>query len=90
LQRADTQRQFGIAADKAGKIGAGFVLDAVLGKHCGQRFAPAGGFGEQQYATAKTGEMAFQRTERVVAAAVDRKIGQFWPELPVDRRILLH
>ena len=77
VQRADAERQLGIAGQKAGQIGAGGGLQAVFGEHRGQRFAAAGGFGEQQHAAREAGEMVLQRAERVVAPAVDGDIGQF-------------
>ncbi len=77
LQRADAERQPGIAGQKSGQIGAGGGFQAMLAEHRGQRFAAAGGFGNQQHAALEAGQVVLQRAERVVAAAVDGNIGQF-------------
>ena len=77
LQGADAERQLRVAGQKAGQIGAGGGLQVVFAEHRGQRFAAAGGFGNQQHAALEAGEMVLQRTQRIVAPAVDRHIGQF-------------
>ncbi len=75
LQRADAQRQARVASDEGAQIGGGRRLQAVLGEHRRQRFAPAGGFGDQQHAAGVAGQMVFQRTQRVFRPAVDGDIG---------------
>ena len=49
----------------------GVGLEAVFGEEAGQRFAPTGGFGEQQHAAgSKIVDERFS-LERIVGAAVD-------------------